>query len=673
MRLLKRNRTLITVALLVVALTTQLHAKRSEYEIVIDGNGNLVSGSGDGAFNNSWFYYPDEDIYIIWFPNGLYNPDRIGYLDLWTFITTPDPQGGILSAEVGYVWSTELWDISNPQQPPLPGSIGQASMTDYLEYKFISSNLNSWRGPDNSIEPHNNTTIYEYNPAWTGVIIRGRNVKVFRWLTHECQSANGEDDGDTGGEIPQTTGACCNTQTGSCYMSTQASCASPYTWLGAGTTCADCDPDLFRWDYGDAPASYKVFKGDDGARHYINGAMFLGLGVTAEQDGQPSTLANMDQNDDGVTFSSSFKLGNSSLVTVNASRPGIVSAWLDLNRDGDWADFGEKVLVDEPINSGNNNLLIFVPSNASEGQSFIRFRYSSQTGLNYSGQASDGEVEDYAVAIGIDSGLPSTQFPPQSPTHKYVPRWTQSAEMASGQEASLSGWPDPSLHQTRPIIADDWMADKADAITGLRWWGSFQDWSKSTPPSRIPDAFYIAVWSDPVGAGVPSTIVWETQVKDWSWSFSGFVNDPRGLMSGQTLFEFAVLFSQDDWFHPTPNISSHYWLTVAAVYNVPANENSWGWMTRPHHYGSPALRVFEVASTAGQSSKWPPSMGDMALEPQAVELPQGTPWDMSFELMTKAQMASGSTSFVTGDVDGDGLVTLQDLSMLVNMWLAENQ
>lgn len=673
MKQLKRKHLVIAVLLLGVVLTASVNAKRSEYEIIIDGNGNLVSGGGDGAFNNSWYYYPDNAYYIIWFPNGLYDPQRIGYLDMWAFITTPDPQGGILSAEVGFVWSSELWDISNPQQPPLPSSMGTANWSDYISKRIFSENINAWRGPDNSIEPHQDKTIYEYNPAWVGVLIRGRNVKMFRWLTHECNSASGDDNGGGDpGVPPQNTGACCNTQTGSCYISTEVSCASPYQWLGAGTTCADCDPDLFRWDFGDAPASYKVFKNDDGARHFINGAMFLGQGVTPEQDGQPSTLANADQNDDGVTFTSPFKTGTTSLVNVVASQPGIVNAWLDLNRDGDWADPGERVLVDEPVNSGNNNLLITVPSAASEGNTYIRFRYSSQTGLSYFGQASDGEVEDYAVLIGTDSGLPSTQYPPQSPSQKYVPRWTQDAKPLSDQSASFNGWPDPSLYQTRPLLADDWIADKADAITGLRWWGSFEAWSKSTPPDRLPDAFDIAIWSDPVAAGVPSTIVWQTQVQNWSWTFSGFVNDPRGLMSGQTLFEFAVLFSQDEWFVPTPNISANYWLSVAAVYNVPPNVNGWGWMTCPHRNGSPALRIFEVANTTGQS-KWPPSIGDMALEPQAVELPQGTPWDMSFELLTKAQMASGDIGFVTGDVDGDGLVTLQDLSMLVNMWLAENQ
>jgi hypothetical protein len=672
---MKRNRWIIAALLAGVLLATSAQAKRSEYEIVIDGDGNLVSGSGDGAFNGSWYYYPDQAYYIIWFPNGLYDPQRIGYLDMWAYITTPNPQGGVLSAEVGFVWSSEQWDISNPQQPPLPGSIGSASFSDMIKERIFSKNLNAWRGPDNSIEPHQEKTIYEYNPAWVGVVIRGRNVKVYRWLTHECNAADGSDDGNggnNGGGTTQPTGACCNTQTGSCYISTQASCASPYTWLGAGTTCADCDPDLWRWDYGDAPASYRVLKRDDGARHYLNGAMFLGQGVTPEQDGQPSTQANMDLNDDGVTFSSAFTVGSTSLVNVTASRPGVVSAWLDLNRDGDWADPGERVLVDEPVNSGNNNLLVSIPNSALEGNTFIRFRYSSQTGLNYYGQASDGEVEDYAVAIGTGSGLPSTQYPPQSPSHKYVPRWTQGAVPVKDQEASLNGWPDTSLQQTRPVVADDWIADKADAVTGLRWWGSFESWSKSTPPDRLPDAFKIMIWSDPVAAGVPSTIVWQTEVQAWSWSFSGFVNDPRGLMSGQTLFEFAALFSQDEWFLPTPNISGNYWLSVAAVYNAPPNTHGWGWMTRPHHHGSPALRIFEVAGNTGQS-KWPPSIGDMALEPQAVELPQGTPWDMCFELMTKTQMASGETGFVTGDVDGNGIVTLQDLSMLVNMWLAENQ
>lgn len=39
------------------------------------------------------------------------------------------------------------------------------------------------------------------------------------------------------GAIP-TTGACCNTATGECSITTEAACA--FNWLGAGSTCADC-------------------------------------------------------------------------------------------------------------------------------------------------------------------------------------------------------------------------------------------------------------------------------------------------------------------------------------------------------------------------------------------------------------------------------------------------
>jgi len=157
-------------------------------------------------------------------------------------------------------------------------------------------------------------------------------------------------------------------------------------------------------DFGDAPdATYPTLLANDGARHLIGSGLFLGTAIDAEADGQPTAAADGDDtagvdDEDGVTFGD-LVLGRSGTVTVTSSGYGVLNAWLDFNADGDWADTGEQIFVDQPLVPGPNALTIAVPSGAAEGATYARFRLSTQSGLSYAGLAPDGEVEDYAVVV----------------------------------------------------------------------------------------------------------------------------------------------------------------------------------------------------------------------------------------------------------------------------------
>ena len=86
--------------------------------------------------------------------------------------------------------------------------------------------------------------------------------------------------------------------------------------------------------------------------------------------------------------------------TVNVIDPDVdlwVNVWLDWNRDGDWDDAGEQIFTDQAIDDGINNLQIQVPADASAGVTYARFRLCSLTGLEPTGSATSGEVEDYKV------------------------------------------------------------------------------------------------------------------------------------------------------------------------------------------------------------------------------------------------------------------------------------
>ena len=158
------------------------------------------------------------------------------------------------------------------------------------------------------------------------------------------------------------------------------------------------------FDYGDAPAPYPTLLADDGARHEVVGDFFLGAGIDVDFDGQPTPLADGDDNDgfddeDGVVFNTPLVGGFGGTITVTASATGQLDAWIDFNRDGDWNDPGEQIFVSRLLNAGANVLTVNVPGTALPGPTFARFRFSSAGNLRPTGPAADGEVEDYRVSI----------------------------------------------------------------------------------------------------------------------------------------------------------------------------------------------------------------------------------------------------------------------------------
>ncbi len=172
-------------------------------------------------------------------------------------------------------------------------------------------------------------------------------------------------------------------------------------------------------DYGDAPdpvsstqGRYSTLKDNNGARHVVSAAgLVLGSSIDSEIDGLPTPLGDGDTNDDGVTFTSSrnptglFNKLVTTDVTVTASGSGYVDAWIDFNADGDWSDPGEQILNAALFAPGalTQTFAITMPATAPAPltitKSFARFRLSSVGGLDPTGLAVDGEVEDYVVTL----------------------------------------------------------------------------------------------------------------------------------------------------------------------------------------------------------------------------------------------------------------------------------
>ena len=148
-------------------------------------------------------------------------------------------------------------------------------------------------------------------------------------------------------------------------------------------------------DYGDAPAPYPSLRTDDGARHLLATPLVLGSAVDAELD----ALTSDDTSDDGVSFLGPMIPGAMTTVEVTVSvSGGKLDAWVDFDADGDWDDAGEQIFMDEDLPLLVNLLSFAVPAGMTQSSLAARFRVSSAGGLDPTGFAADGEVEDYEVA-----------------------------------------------------------------------------------------------------------------------------------------------------------------------------------------------------------------------------------------------------------------------------------
>ena len=181
-------------------------------------------------------------------------------------------------------------------------------------------------------------------------------------------------------------------------------------------------------DFGDAPSSY------GNVRHDIVTGYRLGAGITAETGGYNSPTAAADANDDGITIGV-LRPGNAATVTASVTgASGRLQAWFDWNHDGDFLDAGEQVATNVADNgtgdgnaaTGTMRISFTVPVTAVLGQTFSRFRWSSQTGLDPSVLVGhDGEVEDYAsTVLGIpvlSTTKTSAIYTPTSFTSYFIP------------------------------------------------------------------------------------------------------------------------------------------------------------------------------------------------------------------------------------------------------------
>jgi hypothetical protein len=639
------------------------------YRINFDSAGTMTEGTGDGQ---GWYYYPTSGVYRMWWHNGAYDPSRQGRLEYRVYSEAINPDG-LTYARVRYVWTTAQWSLSGHTGLPAPSDLATAADEAQAVATKDLLTIDNWSLGVGSAEAEKVHVIRDYNPEWVGIEIEGRNLHVCRFASHECLAKDEQ-------ETPSI-GAWCDRQTGACYLGTSTEGQTPYEWLGAGSTCADCTQSpASALDFGDAPdPTYPTLLANNGARHTIVADLFLGRGVDAERDGQPDAAAAGDDrngaDEDGVVLLSALQPGMDAVIEVTASAPGYLNAWIDFERDGSFAGRTDQIFADQLLAAGANQLTFAVPAEAMAGSTFARFRFNSRGLLSFDGPAADGEVEDYPVTI-------VAPYEPHSTSGLTAALWSQLPPAVSAMEPyTFAAGGAPSALHLHQIVADDCQLADDRPVTGIHWWGTFDGWTESSLPPEMPLAFHLGIWTDAPAAASgspdafahPDTLVWESYCTNWTWALSGFEpGDKSGL--GQTCFQFTHLLSQDQWFRIERAAEDTgagrpvtYWLSISAVYDPkgakPAHE--WTWKTRPGGPTAAATSIRAIVAPAATPA-WPAVIGARWQDGRPLlDAAQG-PVDMVFQLTTytpaeyvvptpgDAKTDAGDVKTDAGDVKTDG-------------------
>ena len=206
-------------------------------------------------------------------------------------------------------------------------------------------------------------------------------------------------------------------------------------------------------DFGDAPdPGYATTLANNGPRHTVNFAIYLGALVDPEYDGQPNPNATGDDigwlaDDDGVTFVGGIVPGQPGQIDVLASVSGHVDIWIDYDFDGVFTPSDQ--VFSGPVAAGLNPLPYSIPGLTPPGVTFSRIRFHSGAGpLPSTGPAGDGEVEDYEVTIlpppldfgDAPDGPYATLFASGGAHHVVVPN----VYMGTQVDSETDGQPDPN-------------------------------------------------------------------------------------------------------------------------------------------------------------------------------------------------------------------------------------
>ncbi|MCL2531094.1 MAG: DUF11 domain-containing protein [Oscillospiraceae bacterium] len=214
-----------------------------------------------------------------------------------------------------------------------------------------------------------------------------------------------------------------------------------YTYFASFNDGCMCQNAEILLDFGDAPdlgpgngsGNYNTLLDNNGPRHQLINELFLGTQATAENDAHENGDATGDDlnagiQDDGVTTPLPVLIIGATnydlevTVTNNSGLSANLYGWIDFNQNGLFEPNEAAQVLDIPSTPGTQmvTLSFTLPQGVTptQGNTFVRLRLTTDelvAGADAIGQdsasvgsASDGEVEDYILAIAPVADLEIT-------------------------------------------------------------------------------------------------------------------------------------------------------------------------------------------------------------------------------------------------------------------------
>jgi hypothetical protein len=228
----------------------------------------------------------------------------------------------------------------------------------------------------------------------------------------------------------------------------------------------------------------------NGAHHFVVSDLRMGDLVDLEPNSLGSTTFEWDDmegtdDEDGIVSDlDTLEAGGFTTLSVNASDQSILNAWIDFNGNGEWNDAGEHVLIDMPCYPGNNNLAVNIPRAATDGETGLRVRLAPVAGLDPTGIAIGGEVEDHGVLItggqttsvdDKDSALPDAFGLKQNYPNPFNPTTTIPFELSRDAEVEITIYNILGM-RIRTLIHGQWTAGAYNMV-----WNGINDRGQGVP------------------------------------------------------------------------------------------------------------------------------------------------------------------------------------------------